>query len=70
MSEKPIGVYSLGLYGVVVYDIKEETVLYKFSSGDKTGKLHKAKIKYNTKGAYFETMLCRIYFSEVLRINN
>lgn len=70
-DEKIIGIHSAGLCLVVVYEIDEEKVVYKFYSN--VGKLedekfHRAKIKYNTKGEpYFETLFGKVLLSEVLK---
>lgn len=67
-----IGYYSLGLCGVEVLaiDEQEEKVTYRFNSGNsKKEKSHRAKIRYNTKGAYFLTSFGTVRFSDVLRTN-
>jgi hypothetical protein len=69
---KVIGVASLGLAGIEVYDLNEERVLYKYCYPDglnKNEKLHRAKIYFDKKEPYFNTQMGKVKLSDVLRVN-
>lgn len=66
-NSQTIGVYAMGLFGIeikkVVHDV-DDYVLFT----DCKGYAHRARIHYETNGAYFNFMGHRVRMSECIRV--
>ena len=67
-NSQTIGVYAMGLFGIeikkVVYYMGDDYVLFTDCKGD----AHRARIHYETNGAYFNFMGHRVRMSECIRV--
>ena len=68
---EPIGVYSMGLFGVYVYDIVYGIDDYVVAGWSDRTNTRRRKVYYDKEGEpYFNIASFRVYFNEVMRLNN